>query len=88
MTDIARAFAPDRVSPPGSIVADLIEERCWTQPELAQRSGFTTKHTSLEINGKVPITKDTAMKVEHVFGGAVRFWMTREAQYREALARR
>ena len=87
MTDIARAFAPDWVSPPGSTVADLIEERGWTQQELAQRSGFTTKHISLLINGKAPITEDTAVKLERVLGSTMRFWMTREAQYREALAR-
>ena len=87
MTNVARAFAPDWVSPPGSTVADLIEERGWTQQELAQRSGFTTKHISLLINGKAPITEDTAVKLERVLGSTMRFWMTREAQYREALAR-
>ena len=87
MTDVARAFAPDWVSPPGSTVADLLEERGWTQQALAQRSGFTTKHISLLINGKAPITEDTAVKLERVLGSTMRFWMTREAQYREALAR-
>jgi HTH-type transcriptional regulator / antitoxin HigA len=87
MTEVARAFAPDWVSPPGSTVADLIEERGWTQQELAQRSGFTTKHISLLINGKAPITEDTAVKLERVLGSTMRFWLTREAQYREALAR-
>lgn len=87
MTDVARAFAPDWVSPPGSTVADLLEERGWTQQALAQRSGFTTKHISLLINGKATITEDTAVKLERVLGSTMRFWMTREAQYREALAR-
>ncbi len=87
MTDVARAFTPDWVSPPGSTVADLLEERGWTQQALAQRSGFTTKHISLLINGKAPITEDTAVKLERVLGSTMRFWMTREAQYREALAR-
>ena len=87
MTEIARAFAPDWVSPPGSTVADLLEERGWTQQELAQRSGFTTKHISLLINGKAPVTEDTAVKLERVLGSTMRFWMTREAQYREARAR-
>jgi len=87
MTDVARAFAPDWVSPPGSTVADLLEERGWTQQALARRSGFTTKHISLLINGKAPITEDTAVKLERVLGSTMRFWMTREAQYREALAK-
>ena len=87
MTEVARAFAPDWVSPPGSTVADLLEERGWTQQALARRSGFTTKHISLLINGKAPITEDTAVKLERVLGSTMRCWMTREAQYREALAR-
>ena len=33
------------------------------------------------------VTEDTAMMLERVFGSTVHFWMTREAQYREALAR-
>jgi HTH-type transcriptional regulator / antitoxin HigA len=87
MVDIVRAFAPDWVSPPGSTVADLIEERGWTQQELAQRLGFTTKHISLLINGKAPVTEEIAVKLERVLGSTMRFWMTREAQYCEALAR-
>lgn len=87
MIDIVRAFTPDWVSPPGSTVADLIEERGWTQQDLALRSGFTTMHISLLINGNAPITKDTAVKLERVLGSTIRFWMTREAQYREELAR-
>ena len=87
MIDIVRAFSPDWVSPPGGTVTDLIEERGWTQQELARRLGFTTKHLSLLINGNAPITEDTAVRLERVLGSTMRFWMTREAQYREALAR-
>lgn len=88
MIKVARAFTPDWVSPPASTVADLIKERGWTQQELARRLGFTTKHISLLINGNTPITEDIAVKLERVLGSTMRFWMTREAQYREALARR
>ena len=87
MIDIARAFAPDWVSSPGSTVADLIEERGWTQQELARRLGFTTKHVSLLLNCRAPMTENTAVTLALVLGSTVQFWMTREAQYREALAR-
>lgn len=87
MIDIARAFAPDWISPPGSTVVDLIAERDWTQQEFARRLGFTTKHISLLINGNASITEDTAVKLKRVLGSTMRFWMTRETQYREALAR-
>lgn len=80
-------FAPDWVSPPGDTILDLLEERGWKQTELATRTGYTTKHISLLINGKAPITDDTAIKLERVVGGTARFWLTREVQYREMLVR-
>ncbi len=87
MTEQAPAFAPNWVSPPGDTIADLLEEKGWTQAEFAQRCGYTTKHASLLINGKASITEDTALKLERVLGSSARFWLVREAQYRETIAR-
>jgi HTH-type transcriptional regulator/antitoxin HigA len=64
----------------------LLGERGWTQVELAQRTGFTTKHINLLLKGDAPITQDTAMKLEKVLGSTARFWLGLEAQYREQLA--
>lgn len=88
MTEALQAFTPDWVSPPGETIADLIEEREWSQADLAKRLGYTTKHVSLLINGKAPITQDTALKLESVLGSSVDFWLSREAQYRAKLAQR
>jgi len=44
MTEQAVSFQPDWVSPPGDTIADLLEEKGWTQAEFAQRCGYTTKH--------------------------------------------
>ncbi len=86
MTETTRTFTPDWVSPPGDTIADLLEERDWTQAQLAERLGYTTKHISLLINGKAPINEETAMKLERVLGSTVGFWLSREAQYRTAVA--
>lgn len=86
-TKAATAFQPDWVSPPGDTISDLLEERGWTQAELANRTGFTTKHINLLITGKAAITEETALKLERVLGSTAQFWLRREAQYREALAR-
>lgn len=86
MAEILQTFAPDWISPPGDTIADLIEEREWSQVDLARRLGFTTKHVSLLINGKAPITEETALKLESVLGGSAGFWLSREAQYRAKLA--
>nr|MDP2190989.1 HigA family addiction module antitoxin [Rhodoferax sp.] len=81
-------FAPDWIATPGDTIADLLGERGWTQVELAQRTGFTTKHINLLLKGDAPITQDTAIKLEKVLGSTARFWLGLEAQYREQLARK
>lgn len=80
------AFAPDWLTTPGDTIADLLEERGWTQAELATRTGFTTKHIHQLLKGDAPITQDTASKLEKVLGSTVRFWMGLDTQYREQLA--
>lgn len=87
MIDNLQSFTPDWVSPPGETIADLLEERDWTQAQLAERLGYTTKHISQLINGKAPITEDTALKLERVLGSTAVFWLNREAQYRAQLAK-
>lgn len=87
MTDLAAPFAPDWVSPPGDTILDIIEERDWTQAELAQRLGFSPKHVNQLIKGKAPLTEETAIRLERVLGSTVGFWLAREARYRERCAR-
>lgn len=87
MISSTSTFTPDWISPPGNTIADLLEERGWTQAELAKRTGFTTKHINQVIKGKAPIYDDMALTLERVLGSTARFWLAREAQYRESLAR-
>lgn len=87
MTELGAPFAPDWVSPPGDTILDLIEERGWTQAELASRLGYTEKHISQLINGKVPLTDEAALRLERVLGSNAGFWLAREAKYREHSAR-
>jgi HTH-type transcriptional regulator/antitoxin HigA len=87
MTEQREAFAPDWVSPPGDTILDIAEERGWSQVELAQRLGYTEKHVSQLINGKVPLSVDAALRLERVLGSTVDFWLAREANYQKHLAR-
>lgn len=87
MTNTTLPFTPDWISPPGDTIADLLEEKDWTQTQLAERLGYTTKHISQLINGKAPISEQTALKLERVLGSTVAFWLNREAQYRARLAK-
>lgn len=79
-------FAPDWVSPPGDTILDLLEERDWTQQQLADRLGYSLKHVNQLIKGKVSLTEDAAIRLRNVLGASVGFWLTREAQYRERAA--
>lgn len=80
------SFAPDWVSPPGDTMLDLLEERDWTQQQLADRLGYSLKHVNQLIKAKVPLTEDAAVRLQSVLGASVGFWLTREAQYRERVA--
>lgn len=87
MTELSAPFAPDRVLPPGETILDVAEERGWTQAELAQRLGYSEKHISQLINGKVPVTLDAAQRLERVLGSTLDFWLALEANYQKHLAR-
>lgn len=80
-------YRPDRVSPPGETLRDVIEERHLSQAELATRMGRPKKTISEIINGKAAITNETALQLEMVLGVPAEFWSTREQHYREYLAR-
>lgn len=80
-------FAPDWIVTPGDTIAELLEERGWTQTEFAQRLGCTLKHVNQLLKGAASITQDTALGLEKVLGSTARFWMGLETQYREQLAR-
>ena len=87
MTELSAPFAPDWVSPPGETVLDIAEDRGWTQAELAHRLGYTEKHVSQLINGKVPLSVDAALRLERVLGSTADFWLAREANFQKHKAR-
>ena len=82
MTMNSATFLPDWASPPGETILDLMNEKAWTQVELAQKLGYTLKQLKLMIEGKVSLTEDTALRLEQVLGSTVNFWLNREIKYR------
>lgn len=83
-----RPFQPKWVSPPGDTLADLLEERGWSQAEFADRADFSRKHVNDLLKGRASITPETASRLAMVLGSTEQFWLTREARYRAALATR
>ena len=81
------SYMPDMVSYPGETVLETIEAYGMSQAELAERMGRPKKTVNEIIHGKAAITPETALQLERVLNVAPRFWMNREQQYREAVAR-
>lgn len=80
-------FRPDWVSVPGDTIADILEERSLPQAEFARLIGHTLPQTHGLLEGREPITNDLATKLEEVLGASATFWINREAQYRQDVAR-
>ncbi|SCZ81838.1 ImmA/IrrE family metallo-endopeptidase [Acidaminobacter hydrogenoformans] len=73
--------------PPGETIKEMLEDRCISQLEFAERMGSSTKFISQLINGKVALTHQTALKLESVLGVPARFWNNLESLYQEDLAK-
>lgn len=87
MNRIQNEFQPDYISPPGDTLLEVLESLGMTQAELALRTGRPKKTINEIVQGKTAITPDTALQLELSLGIPATFWLNREQQYREALAR-
>jgi HTH-type transcriptional regulator / antitoxin HigA len=80
-------YQPDYVSPPGTTLRELLEERGLPQRQLAARCGLSPKHINHVISGKAGLSADMALALEKTLGVPARFWLAREARYQEYVAR-
>lgn len=80
-------FEPDWCSPPGATIADILSRRGLPIREFATMIRSSADETEALLQGLRPITREIAQKLEHVLGAPARFWLTREAQYRDDVAR-
>lgn len=75
------------LSPPGDTIQETIDTIGMSQAELAERIGRPKEKLNDIIKGREPITLKTAILLERVLGIPVSFWMEREREYREEVAR-
>jgi len=80
-------LAKELLSVPGDSILETITTIGMRQNELAERMGKPESKINDIIKGKEPITVNTALLLERVLGIPANFWLTREANYREELAR-
>lgn len=82
-----RHFQTDYAVPPGEMLAELLEERGMSQVDLAGRADLSKKTINGIIKAREPITPETALAFERVFGVPASLWNNMEATYRQDLAR-
>src|SRR5437867_3946653 len=80
-------FLPDWVSAPGDTIADILAERDLSVTEFAHRIGQPPELARDLLEGRRTITIKIARLLERVLGGSVEFWMSRDFQYRQDIAR-
>lgn len=80
-------YHPDNVSSPGETLLETLETLGMSQVELAKRMGRPAKTINEIIHKKAAITAETALQLEQVLHIPASFWLKREQQYRESLAR-
>jgi len=84
---IKNQYNPDFVSPPGETLLETLEFIGMSQVEFAERTGRPKKTINEIIRGKAAITPETALQFEKVLGVSAGFWINREQNYQEWLAR-
>jgi len=84
---IDNQFHPDVVPPPGDTIKDTLETLGMKQAEFAKRMGVSEKYVIDLLDGRAPLSADTALKLERVLNVPARFWANLELGYREHLAR-
>lgn len=72
---------PAEVFPPGEILRDELEERGWTQTDLAEIIGRPVGLVNEIIKGKRGISPETAREFSAAFGTSPEFWMNLDAIY-------
>jgi HTH-type transcriptional regulator/antitoxin HigA len=82
-----KLFQPDWMSAPGTTIADLLEQQNISPEQFAKITGYSRERVSRLLSGRTAITIDVAKLLEKIIGGSVNFWMSREDQYRNDVAR-
>jgi HTH-type transcriptional regulator / antitoxin HigA len=72
---------PAEVFPPGEFIRDELEERGWTQSDLAKIIGRPLSAINLIISGKKSITPETAIGLAGAFGTSPEMWLNLESAY-------
>ena len=80
-------YTPPTVTHPGITLKEKLDELGMSQKEFAVRTGKPEQTIVKVIDGKSALTPDMAVKFESVLGIPATFWLNRQQNYDEAVAR-
>ena len=66
---------------PGYYIKEIIEESGLTQEDFAKRLDITPKNLSLLVRGEQSLSIDIAMKLSHIIGTSVNYWLNLQNSY-------
>lgn len=76
-------FSPDRVSPPGDTIIDLMDEHGLTDEDLSKKIGVSISKGQQLLRGHIPLNESMALRLQDIFNVSVEFWLKREGAYRK-----
>lgn len=80
-------YVPQTVTHPGVTLKEKLDELGMSQKEFAVRTEKPEQTIVKVIDGRSALTPDMAVKFESVLGIPATFWLNRQQQYDEAVAR-
>lgn len=83
----SNVMTPAEAFLPGEFIREELEERGWSEAELAQILGRPVQAVSEILNGKKEITAETAVALGEALGTSAELWLNLQAAYRLHLAR-
>jgi HTH-type transcriptional regulator/antitoxin HigA len=78
-------FSPDRVSPPGDTIIELMDEHGLSDEELSKKIGLSIQKGQQLLSGQVQLNEVLAVRLQEVFNISIDFWLKREDAYRKCL---
>src|SRR5205085_11934567 len=81
-TNMTSSLRPFRPIKPGEILQEELDERGWTQSDLAEILHRPIQAINEIITGKKAITPETALALAQAFGNSPEYWLNLESAYR------
>lgn len=79
---MATGWRPAEVFPPGDFLKEELEERGWTQDDLAAIIGKTVRTVNELVGGKRSVTPETAKALAAALGTTAQFWLNLDSAYK------